>query len=733
MSLIVILTEKPSAARNFAKALGGMTGTYCGESYEIVSARGHLYEYVEPAEQVDPMDRNYYKSWNVSNLPWDETAFHWKRQPAKDVKSLLHGLSQTLAKCDEVVIATDVDPSGEGELLAWEILDELRIRNKVFSRMYFMDESEKEIQKAFQNRKHLVGGMLGDGDYRKAETRAKWDMLSMQFTRIASSCVENGVVLRQGRLKSAMVQIVGDGLKAVAEYKKVPFYMNKFKDENGVIYTNPEEPRFLNKVQVPQMYHSSTVVTDSITRMHTTPPKLMDLATLSSRLSSKGYKAKSVLMTYQKMYEAGILSYPRTEDKVITPEQFNDLLPFVDKIATVVGVDSTVLTHRVPRSTHVKTGGAHGANRPGLNVPDSLASLTMYGDAGPLIYELLAKNYLAMLAEDYEYDQEKGHLVDYPKFVGSTAVPKVQGWKVVFDDDASDVVSDETNCVLGLGTKACPYIAEGVNPKPPTPTMKWLMKQLEKCDVGTGATRTSTYADVTNNNAKYPLLSENRGKISMTDYGNMSYILLKNTHIGDIKLTEHLQDQMRLISEGKLEQSVCLHEMQDLVRDDIETMLANKQILAKEVPSAVIKKTERKEKVTGIWKGKEVSFTRMWGSHTFTDDECQKLLNGETIELDMVSKDGNPYRISGKLSNLEYKGCKYVGFKRLGFVNDCGSNCPASWCGHKFTIDERSLLETGVAVFCQGFKSKKTGRSYDCKVRFDKKTGKIIPEFANEF
>ena len=37
-----ILTEKPSAARNFAKALGGQTGTYNGENYVIAFARGHL-------------------------------------------------------------------------------------------------------------------------------------------------------------------------------------------------------------------------------------------------------------------------------------------------------------------------------------------------------------------------------------------------------------------------------------------------------------------------------------------------------------------------------------------------------------------------------------------------------------------------------------------------------------------------------------------------------------------
>ena len=134
-------------------------------------------------------------------------------------------------------------------------------------------------------------------------------------------------------------------------------------------------------------------------RQATAPPKLLDLAALSSMLVGKGVKAKLTLATYQKMYEDQVVSYPRTEDKTITPEQFNELAPLVDRIAGVVGVDAGLLTHRQPRSTHVKAQGAHGANRPGPKVPASLDEVeSRYGNAGRLIYETLAKNYLAMLA-----------------------------------------------------------------------------------------------------------------------------------------------------------------------------------------------------------------------------------------------------------------------------------------------------------------------------------------------
>ena len=46
--VVGILTEKPSAARNLAAALGGMSGRFNGEEFVITHARGHLYEFVDP-------------------------------------------------------------------------------------------------------------------------------------------------------------------------------------------------------------------------------------------------------------------------------------------------------------------------------------------------------------------------------------------------------------------------------------------------------------------------------------------------------------------------------------------------------------------------------------------------------------------------------------------------------------------------------------------------------------
>ena len=231
MAKLGILCEKPSQARNFAKALNGMSGTYDGVEYIIVPARGHLYEFADPSKQVPSAVADRYAKWSLANLPWDEKDFAWKRVPKQDTADTLKAIKTAFSSCDEIAIATDVDPSGEGELLAWEILDELGLRPKKWLRFYFDDEAPASIQKAFKNRK-VIPSMLQDPDYQKALYRSKWDMLSMQFTRIAT-CL-TGVKLREGRLKSYMAYVTGLQEDAVAKYKKVPYYQWRFRDEQRI-------------------------------------------------------------------------------------------------------------------------------------------------------------------------------------------------------------------------------------------------------------------------------------------------------------------------------------------------------------------------------------------------------------------------------------------------------------------------------------------------------------------
>lgn len=741
--VVGILTEKPSAARNLAAALGGMSGRFKGEEFVITHARGHLYEFVDPHRMVAAEAVERYQKWDLANLPWEPRDFSWQLESIKDAESVAREVKQTLERCDELVIATDVDPTGEGGMIAVNAFRELRLRPASWSRMYFTDEAANSLQQAFTARRRIPS--LEDFDeYRKAVYRSKFDFLSMQWTRCATVLARatgRDVVLRQGRLKSAMVTLVGDQLRLHLEYVKRSFFQNRFRDENGVLYANVDEPRFDEKAQVPQQYSASPVVADSSTTKHTAPPKLLDLASLSALLVNKGVKAKAVLETYQRMYEARVVSYPRTEDKTITPEQFNELAPLVDQLAQLVDVDPALLTHRQPRSSHVEAEGAHGANRPGPVVPATLDEVEQrFGAPGRLIYETLAKNFLAMIAEDYVYEQQKGHLRDYPEFTGIANVPRSAGWKAVFDPDAGEEQPDkdpaderaESDTLKGLGTAAEPFIFEGANKRPEHPSMRWLMKQLEKRDVGTGATRTSTYSEVTSTSTKHPLLIETGRKLTLAPAGVVSWRLLPGTRIGDLTLTERVYADMRDIASGSATAEERLAVVADWVRQDIATMTRNAAALGRKegVPSTA------REKVTGTWQDREVTFSREWGGHRFTDVQVRRLLAGEEIEFQARSQDGKAYDVYGSLGDQEHKGRAYVGFVKQGFGRrgaDGEAMPPRQWCSHTFTDSELQRLVAGGTVEAADFVSKK-GKRFRCRVSFKEtapgESKKIVPEFV---
>lgn len=580
--MIVILTEKPSAARNFAKALGGSSGTYNGEKYLIVSARGHLLAYsTDLTKQVPEELADKYKKWQMENLPWEYKDFKWIKAVLKGCSPVLKEIKEAAASASEMVIATDVDPSGEGEVIAWEILSYIRWNGRT-SRMYFTDETEDNIRKAFRERKQLPAKKEQDGDYVKAVTRSKWDFLSMQFTRIASLAARTkgyNMILRQGRLKSVMVYMVGRQLEDIQNYTKKPFYEVRFKDENGIVFSVKDNDDRFDSPDVIELgkFYNSDVVTRSATEKSTAPGKLLDLAALSSILAEKGYTAKTVLDTYQKMYEDHIVSYPRTEDKTITSEQFNELLPLADKIADVVGVDKSLLTHRQARKTHVKDEGAHGANRPGTKVPKSLEELSAkYGAAAADIYETVARNFLAILAEDYIYTHYKAYVLDYPEYKAIANVPKAMGYKAVYDADAAMAEEKENADTDKPGRLAVPFIYEGSNKKPQTPTMKWLTKKLEKYNVGTGATRTQTISDITSKASKAePLMSESKGKLKLSEAGEISYVLLMGSSIADVRRTEELFNAMEEIGKFNIKPADVLNDVKNIVEHDKKVMWLN--------------------------------------------------------------------------------------------------------------------------------------------------------------
>ncbi|MDR0899907.1 MAG: type IA DNA topoisomerase [Lactobacillaceae bacterium] len=727
---LLILTEKPSAARNFQTALGGATGSYNGDNFVVTNLRGHVMTLKEPEEMVPNDLSEKYKKWNLKNLPWNLEDIRWQKTYVKS-KNLKTGRIETTKKLldeigvlskasDAVVIATDTDPSGEGQLLAWEAINAINWNGKVL-RVNFMDESPKSIRKAMDNMQD-VSDQSKDGEYLKGESRNRWDFLSMQITRVAAiSARKQGfnVVPREGRLKSVIIWKIFEQLQTLKDYKKKPYFEVKFQDPAGHVFqrtTKEENPKYrFEKEEDAQTdlieYRDSKVTNIKRETKHQVPGRLIDLAAVGAILAPRGYSSQEVLSTYQKMYEAQIVSYPRTEDKTVTFEQFNELLPKVDSIAHLVGVDTSLLTHRKPRPSHVKNQGSHGANRPGLKVPKSLSELSRFGKSAIDIYTTLAKNYLAMLAEDYIYEKVTAELLDYPAFKTTFNIPIKMNFKAIFDNSYRNTEDEDQDSKSDtVGPTASPFVYEGSNKKPATPTTKWIMAFLEKNDVGTGATRLSTLSDISKPKG---MITDRRGKLDLTQAGAVSAALIKDTWIANPKVTKDLFTMMSQVGELKVSMQEVMENSIELFKHDMPIILDNAEKLPEFLNAKDFPGLGKVEKTEVVFNDKKVQIPKTWSGHTFTEDEFEKLLDGQTIKVTAKSsKTGRNFEANIHIGEEVYKGKKQTkiipeflesstkadGDKIQAVIDGKEISYKKKWGTHTFTEEEIKSLSAGQTI-----------------------------------
>ncbi|QYN59641.1 hypothetical protein GYM68_09155 [Lactobacillus panisapium] len=90
----------------------------------MVAAHGHLLKLKEPHEMVAPEKVAKYKNWtDLVNFPWNSSDFTWEKQVKKGAKETLDQIKKAALGHDAIIIATNDDPSGEGDVLGQEIID----------------------------------------------------------------------------------------------------------------------------------------------------------------------------------------------------------------------------------------------------------------------------------------------------------------------------------------------------------------------------------------------------------------------------------------------------------------------------------------------------------------------------------------------------------------------------------------------------------------------------------
>ena len=199
MSKILVLTEKPSVARDIAKVLGctqNSSGCIEGPRYVVTWALGHLVTLADP----DVYNMKY-KTWNLEDLPMlpkkmELVVIKETSRQFGIVRSLLHRKD-----IDGLIIATDA--GREGELVARWIIEKAGFQ-KPIRRLWISSQTDKAIKEGFQN---LKPSKAYDNLYDSAQSRAEADwLIGLNVTR-ALTCKYNAQ-LSAGRVQTPTLAMI---------------------------------------------------------------------------------------------------------------------------------------------------------------------------------------------------------------------------------------------------------------------------------------------------------------------------------------------------------------------------------------------------------------------------------------------------------------------------------------------------------------------------------------------
>lgn len=450
----VILAEKPSQAASYAGAFKHSVKKdgffeiqdpiFSDETF-ITFGFGHLVELAEPGHYDEK-----WKNWALDALPIFPQQYDF--QVAADKKKQFKIVSGLLKKADTIIIATDSDR--EGENIAWSIIHESGAfsNKKTYKRLWINSLEKDVIRSGFKN---LKPGMDYYPFYQEAQTRQIADWLigmngSMLYTLNLRSKGANGT-FSLGRVQTPTLYMIYQRQQMIEHFKKEPFYEieSLIKATNGSFKAllSPSQ-RFSTKEELLSFVTSkgATIGTqpgtikDLQTKMKkTNSPNLFSLSSLQSKINQL-YKATAsqTLKAMQGLYEAKLLSYPRTDTPFITDSEFQYLKANYDSYARFLSIDEPMAQDQ-PRKRYVDGSKVqeHYAIIPTKQVA-SESAFSKLDDLQKKIYLLVMKTTIAMFLPDYTYEETVIEtMVSTLCFKATGKVPKVEGWKILFKADTN--------------------------------------------------------------------------------------------------------------------------------------------------------------------------------------------------------------------------------------------------------------------------------------------------------
>lgn len=538
----LIIVESPTKAKTISRFLG--------RDFKVESSFGHVRDLPSYELGVD-VEKDFEPHYVIPK----------KAKPAvKNLKTLA-------AKSSAVILATDEDR--EGEAIAWHIAQALSLGNSKSKtrnpkpppkteRIVFHEITKKAIDLALQNPREINLNLVASQQARRILDRLVGYKLSPFLWRK----VMRG--LSAGRVQSVALRLIVEREAEIKAFKPVTFwtveasFQPEFKAE--LISFNqkvPADPGFTDKKEVDLLvadlknakFNVSAVEKKSRQRKPLPP---FTTSTLQQDAYRRlGYSAKRTMISAQRLYETGFITYMRTDSVNIAEEALNNAEDFIKKD---YGENFSAKKRFQTKSRLAQE--AHEAVRPtdpSLNPEEASKKITDKSQFK--LYDLIWRRFTASQMSDARFDDtlikvKAKNKNDYElKATGS--VITFEGFLKVYASKAEDVILPDLEEQMEL-TLLDLSATERQTRGPARYSDATLVKTLE----GLGIGRPSTYAPIisTIEDRGYVVRDE-RKSFQPTEIGEkVNEILVKNfSEIVDVDFTRKMEEELDEIAEGKKE------------------------------------------------------------------------------------------------------------------------------------------------------------------------------------
>lgn len=460
MAKTLVLTEKPSVAKDIARVLGckrSGNGCIVGEKYIVTWALGHLVTLADPEAYDDK-----YKNWRMEDLPMlpGRMKLVVIGQTSKQFKAVSSLLSS--AEVSDIVIATDA--GREGELVARWIIQKANCR-KPMRRLWISSQTDKAIKEGFAS---LKPSSQYDNLYRSAQCRAEADWLvGLNVTR-ALTCKHNAQ-LSAGRVQTPTLAMIVRREEDILRFRPKDYFTVKadFGEYTALYKDGKGQARFADAAaakEVADSVRGKRGVLSEVKKVYRfkAPPAAYDLTELQRDANKKyGYSAKQTLSLMQSLYETHkLLTYPRTDSRYITKDVAATLPERLRAIAIGQYKDAaSAVLHSKPLQTKYIVNDAKVTDHHAIIPTEQYVDLNKLSREERHIYDLVVRRFIAVLSAPFEYDevQVKITVGKYNFYTKGQSI-KSAGWKALYDSSLAD---DDDDSEPDLAAQRLPALSQG--------------------------------------------------------------------------------------------------------------------------------------------------------------------------------------------------------------------------------------------------------------------------------